>query len=102
MTEHPHEQAADQHEREADRLEQRGEEIDEHIDETREDWEAKKRDDHVPARRSSRTSPTRAQHGRASGPGVRERQGVGLGARVVRRAERVRRSTTSHRRGRAA
>ena len=48
MSEHPHQQQADQKEREADRLEQRGEEIDEHIDETRKDWEAKKRDDHVP------------------------------------------------------
>jgi hypothetical protein len=48
MSEHPHQQAVDHKLDEADRLEERGEEIDEHIDETRKDWEAKKRDDHVP------------------------------------------------------
>ncbi len=48
MSEHPHEQTADEHEAEADRLEQRGEDIAENIADTREDWEAKKRDDKVP------------------------------------------------------
>jgi hypothetical protein len=48
MSEHPHQEAVDKKLAEADRLEERGEEIDEHIDETREDWEAKKHDKKVP------------------------------------------------------
>jgi predicted nucleic acid-binding Zn-ribbon protein len=46
MTEHR--DRADQVERELDDMEQQSERLEDEIDATREDWERKKRDDHVP------------------------------------------------------
>jgi hypothetical protein len=43
-----HEQAAERFEREADDMAQRGEQVDQDIQQAREDWERKQRDDHVP------------------------------------------------------
>jgi hypothetical protein len=48
MTEHPHQQTADQLAREVDHLQRRGEQLDAHIDEAREKWEAHKRDPDAP------------------------------------------------------
>jgi hypothetical protein len=43
-----HEQVHEQHEREADDLERQGDQLDEQIKDARQDWEAKKSDEHVP------------------------------------------------------
>jgi len=48
MSEHPHQEKADQREREADALEQRSEELKSDIAEARENWENKVRDESVP------------------------------------------------------